>query len=491
MTAPPFLQLPARYTPPRSDASDGPRLVRFTERHWVNAETGQLLVLDQWQRWLLDHVLELDEHGQLRYRQVLVSMARQNGKSVLGALLGLYGLLLHVRAPVVFGVASSVDQSRIVYDRTRAAIDASPTLAALVKTTGTRGLRRRDGTGSYSLVRSMKADAIQGLPISLGIFDELHIAKAELWDALVNGQRSRAGALLVGITTAGDENSELLHRLYRRADAAIDDPDSDPAFGAFIYEAPNDETSIDDDAGMYAANPALAAGRIPLERVRADVRLAPRADQLRYVLNRFTAGSSTSWLPAHLWRATAGAGLPASYTGPLTVGVDTSLGLDSAYLVAVATIDGIAHSSPVASLAEPTIDSIVDAVRHIARRGPARVALDGYARQKPLVDALRDAGVEVRAVTQGEVAAACARVYALLAQGAVDHGIDPTGILDAQATRAGRKTLPDGSWRIVRPARAPFQIDALLAFVWAHYVEDVEPYAAPSLFVRRPTAAAS
>ena len=118
---------PTRYTQPLSEdfPTDGDRLIELVELAWVSPENPKGIVLDEWQKWLLRHLLERypDDHedpnkaGRLRYRQVVVSLGRQNGKSVLGAILGLYGLLLHEVGPEVLSIASSVDQARIIYNR--------------------------------------------------------------------------------------------------------------------------------------------------------------------------------------------------------------------------------------------------------------------------------------------------------------------------------------------------------------------------------------
>ena len=102
-----MLQLPSVFTPPLSDdfATDGDRLIEFANIAWQSPESPEGLSLDEWQKWLLRHILERypADHptypGRLRYRQVVISVGRQNGKSLLAAILGLYGLLMHETGP--------------------------------------------------------------------------------------------------------------------------------------------------------------------------------------------------------------------------------------------------------------------------------------------------------------------------------------------------------------------------------------------------------
>ena len=228
--------LPTNFTPPLSEdfPSDGPQLVGFVNIAWMTPETDtQNFHLDEWQEWLLNHVLERypKDHpnpelaGRLRYRQVVISMGRQNGKSVLGAILGLYGLLLHVKGPLVIGIASSREQAEIIYTRTALVVNENPSLKRrFQRTTIHRGMKTADGRGNYE-IKPANSASIQGLPLSLGLFDELHLSKSEQWSAMILGTAQRDNGIVVGITTAGDTDSLLLHDLYKIGKNAIDNPE--------------------------------------------------------------------------------------------------------------------------------------------------------------------------------------------------------------------------------------------------------------------------
>ena len=200
-------------------------------------------------------------------------MGRQNGKSTIAACYGLYGLL---RAPgqLVIGIASSADQARIVYDRTMYVIRSNKSLAGLFdRLTDTRGIKSKDG-GKYEIKASQSLGALQGLSVSLGICDELHILQASAWYDLVNGTGGRANGLVIGITTAGDDNSELLKTLYSNGEKALQGDKSLERFGFFVWEAPESVVPEEDNAlaeALRAANPSLASGRIDLENVLSDL----------------------------------------------------------------------------------------------------------------------------------------------------------------------------------------------------------------------------
>jgi hypothetical protein len=55
-----MLQLPAIYTKPLSDdfPTDGDLLIELSDVAWKSVENPEGLQLDEWQKWLLRHVLE-------------------------------------------------------------------------------------------------------------------------------------------------------------------------------------------------------------------------------------------------------------------------------------------------------------------------------------------------------------------------------------------------------------------------------------------------
>jgi len=166
------VRLPAIYTKPlqQNFFTDGDRLIELVNLAWKSPEQPEGLELDGWQKWLLKHMLERypGTHplypNQLRYRQVIVSVGRQNGKSLLGAILGIYGLLLHNQGAQVISLASSTDQARIIYSRVLFTIQQNEWLAKrFKKATEQRGILTADGSGRYD-VKAAKESALQGIP---------------------------------------------------------------------------------------------------------------------------------------------------------------------------------------------------------------------------------------------------------------------------------------------------------------------------------------
>lgn len=444
---------PSQWTRPLSEdfPSDGPTLRRLVDLVWSDPTVPGEFHLDRWQEDLLDHLLERypEDHpepdlaGRLRYRQAVVSIPRQNGKSVLGAILALYGLMLHSPGPYVVGVAKSAEQARIIYDRLLFAIDNSALLKReFKKLTETRGLRTADGRGRYE-IKASRGDSLQGLPVSLGLFDELHIAKPEVWQSLVNGQATRADGLLVGITTAGDENSTLLQRLYEIGQKAADGDPTLERFGFFVWEAPESRIpENDDDLRQYLleANPALREGRFPVGAIIADVRATAPADVIRYRFNRFVA-SSNAFIPSEAWRRCATDEEFPAGVRPIFI-IDRSPDWGYASIsVAGKQDDGTTYLDLAASILRPTLSDLADLCVRLTVHSPALFVVDGYS-LKDLGEELKRRGLPVAFGTQRDMLNGSALFSSKVLQRKIRHPGHP--LLSMQIPRTVRKNIDDG-----------------------------------------------
>jgi phage terminase large subunit-like protein len=463
-----MLQLPARYTPPLSQdfETDGDRLIELMELCWVTPETDTPIHLDEWQKWLLRHILERypADHesyaGQLRYRQVLVSMGRQNGKTVIGGGLALESLLF--QKGDVTSIASSYDQATIIYDRVKHVIDSHGWLAKRFKrTTETRGIAKADGGGKYK-VSPAKEGALQGKPFVRVILDEGHLAKKGIWSAATNGTKAMDDAMVVMITTAGDQTSETLINLYQKADEAINGKND--RFGAFIWEAPT-SAPVDSAAAIMTANPAIACGRIPIDRVLSDSLTQPEHEVRRYTLNQFISGNSASWLPGELFKAATGKGI--TNMQGVVFAVDIARNWEYATIAAANANGELQETEIVASLVAPTEQQLFNEITRLYTQfSPRAIALDDRQMTTSLSKRLKLSGIPVWQLWTKEVVAACSAVYAMFATGTVRHNNDPLLVVQ---TQNGVTKYSGESWLISRE-KSNGEIDALMATVFALYV---------------------
>lgn len=482
---------PTRYTATLTGTeeftTEGDRLLDAIAQFWTTTE-GKL-VLDDWQVWTIRHALEtyppdwsvVELRGQLRYKKVLISLARQNGKSVIGAVLCFYFLTMHKRGPKVGGFASIEGQAKIVYSRVAFAIEKHPVLKARFNPTKTRGISHRDGTGVYDTFPA-KVDSLQGEPFTAALYDELHLGDVGLWNAITIGQRAKRGAMLVGITTAGDDESELLLTLYEDAAEAIDG--GDERFGAFIWEA----TDLDDEgvpllteANIIAANPAVACGRIPVSEVMYESakmwrKPKSRLDVIRYTLNVFIQGTADAWMAPAAFNRLGVDPEALERTDDVVYSLERTDDWAHASIVANYHHDGRHSTELVATINGASEGMLYRACNDLAALGSCAFAMPADT-LKPLGKRLRDDGHEVWTLAVSEMQHAYATVRGAVRAETLQHAND--SLIRLQSSRAKPRKTEDGS-RLSRTLSVG-HIDALIAmfagvFVAQHRTGNVQQF---------------
>jgi phage terminase large subunit-like protein len=478
------LQLPATFTAPLSEdfPTDGDKLIELTSLAWKSPENPAGLELDEWQKWLLRHVLERysanhERAGELRYRQVVVSMGRQNGKSLLASIMGVYGMLMHQPSGAsVISLASSIDQARIIYNRVLYVIQANPFLSKrFKKASESRGIVTSDGSGRYD-VKPAKENALQGIPISLCLFDELHLAKEGMWNAAIKGTQSYKDGIVIGITTAGDQNSETLIELYKKGQKAVaGDPELE-RFGFFVWEAPQ-HAKVNDESAIMQANPAIACGRIPLDRVMTDLQTLPEHEVRRYTLNQFISGTAQSWIPSDIFRKN-GTKVNIPQTGGVFA-VDISKNWEHASIAYANQVGDEHHTELVRSFVNPTENQIFNYLVELYERfTPKAIALDDRGTGSNIGKKLKLGGYPVWQLWTKEISAACSAVYAMFSTGQAKHNNDPLVI--AQSPNGIAKYSGE-TWLISRKD-SQGDIDALMATVMSLYVSSRAEHAGIGVF---------
>jgi hypothetical protein len=467
---------PVRWTPPLTEdfpsAFDGYRdLLRVV---WLAAFG---YVLEVWQETTLRHIFELypEGHrraGKLRWRRVVISLARQNGKTEIAAAVGLIMLLMK-NAPMIVGIATNTDQAQLIYKRTMAAIKGTPRLAAKFRAlTETRGIRSLSG-GEYQL-KPAKSASLQGIPVDLALVDELHLVLRALWTDLVKGLGGRPNCLVVGITTAGDENSELLLSLYEQGEEAIA-KGAEARMCFLLWEAPESRIPEDDETyGRFLAyaNPSIASGRRDLDIEIEEARATPEPDQLRYSFNRFVKATAT-FIPAAEWaRGNDGTAWPAGArpTFTITRTPDWKWASISAFTLLP---DGSVYCDPVASVPiddASAVRTLADIAQKLMRHNPVTFGMQ-WETLGDLGKELKNRGIPVRMIRSADMRNGSSLFFTKVMGRKVKH--PGYGLLSYQIPRAVRKNLPDGGFRI-SVSDSKSDVDAVLGHIEGVYMVDTQ-----------------
>lgn len=335
---------PAWYVPALSTQTRGHDVSDFAEsllRASRGFRAGEPLVFTQWQRWLVDRLLEEDQTtGLLRYRRAVIGLPRKSGKSLLGTSLALEHLLYGPQGAQVYSAAADRPQAKIVFGEARQQVLNNPALSKVIKV-------YRDALevpAKGAVYRALSADAMraQGLGPSLVIADELHAWPSspsnqrgdELWTALTEASGDRPESLAVAITTAGGHTDTLLGRLYEYGKRISAGETEDPQFGFWWWEAPQDADPTDPET-WRVANPNLAEGLMDVKDFEASIASAGSsgfAGFQRYRLNQWVRLAGEDFVSPHFW-AEAKHDSTVSPGATVTAGFDGSVSGDATGIV--------------------------------------------------------------------------------------------------------------------------------------------------------------
>ena len=426
---------------------------------------GQPLVLTDWQRDLLVNLFERREDGLLRYRRSLIGLARKNGKSLLGSLVALYGLIEGEPGAEVYSAAGDRQQARVVFNEAKWQVVQSPALSGVCKVY--RDAIEVPSTGAVYRVLSSDAKLQQGLNPSTVVFDELHVqANDDLWDALTLGSGARRDPMIVAITTAGHDKDTICGRLYDYGKRVIAGDVVDERFGLWWWEAP-DGCGLSDEGAWVAANPNLVDGLLDPEDMEVSVRQTAEMSFRRFRLNQWTRAQD-SWLPSGALDACV-SDLELDADLPVFVGVDMALKHDSiAVVVAQPRDDGRIVCR--AKIWHPDASAMdVSAVEAYIRGLPlewrvVEVAYDPAFFQRS-AEVLADDGLPMVEFPQSaaRMVPACGTLYEMIVTGRLAINNDPM-FIDQLLSPAQRQT--DSGWRLSK-GKSKRKIDAAIACVIA------------------------
>lgn len=242
------------------DIEKANRPIEFIEKFCKNSQgqwAGKNIELELWEKVLIQSVFGfVDEKGFRKYREVLVIVARKNGKSTLLSALALYMFFADKEGGAqICCVASKKDQARIVFNETINMVQQNPILTKHIK-------KRKSDLYfplTFSSLEPLSSDSntLDGLNVHGGIIDELHSIKdRNLYDVIKQSMTARQQPILFMITTAGFVRESIYDDRYEYAEKVLKGVINDERFLAFVYELDKREEWINPKAWIKA-NPSL------------------------------------------------------------------------------------------------------------------------------------------------------------------------------------------------------------------------------------------
>lgn len=459
------------------------------------------ITLRPWQKFVLIHGLELDMRTvpgreefdpstpkqklyDYRFRQIVVLVGRQNGKTVVLNVLGLWRLF-------VDGASKILSMSQNLQNAERALREAfeiaeqSPPLRALLPHRMEDGkykpfMRTANGSNQISLTRAPTGlehvldlagtppmwHAVAGGGASRSHsadfveLDELREhANPAIWNAIEPTLKERPRNQLWAFSNAGDRRSVVLRRLRNLALKAIDEGTTAREKICLMEWSAEEDRSIFDPEGWAEANPSMGWGNTTEEDMAALARAALDPDEEKSDETHFRTEYLCQWVEVLerskftqlQWDELAAPldGLPPGTA--VHVGVDLSLEARRAHIaVSFRRPDGRVHVEVVASRAGYAwVPDWLNARRATWFDGVVGIQSTGNAPATVLVPLLAEAGIEVAEWRGAAMTGSVLGFAAAVRDGTIAHpGRDPATpdtptLLEESALGVRDRTLGD------------------------------------------------
>ena len=248
-------------------------------KHSKGTMGGKPFILELWQKALVAATFGIVHKttGLRKYTEVLLMVARKNGKSTLSAAIGLYMQLADGEPGAeVYALASKKDQAKIIWSEAKRMVKKSPVLLKRNKPLVAELVA--DFNDSFFKPLGRDSDTLDGLNVHCATMDEIHAwTDDNLYDVIVDGTSAREEPLIFITTTAGTVREHIFDRKYDEATNVINgysDPEGyrDEHFLPIIYELDSRKEWVNEECWIKA-NPGLGTIK-KTDNLRAKVEKA-------------------------------------------------------------------------------------------------------------------------------------------------------------------------------------------------------------------------
>lgn len=454
LASPEAPERPARYATPRA-----------IERRTLGGAFDQVasvlgVMLFLWQRLVADVALEVDPATRaLRYRTVVVSVARQNGKTML-VVIRIALELIRPRRTVVY-TAQDRNYARRQWEKHCDLLWAIPAFRCevrdYIKANGRETLTMRNG--SEYLIVTPNEDAARSLTVDLAVIDEAYAQRSM---AVIGGisptMITRPSAQLWVLSNAGTFASVLFRHYTQVGRDAVGDARSRLCYFEWSTDL---EADLLDMLAWADANPALGLTGGPLlSALEAELLDLGEEQFRREHLNQWLDLGQLAGIDAVAWAACFD---PTPLPGHVTLALDITPERDWGALVAAGdlgagrtAIEVIEHTTDLQRLVTRTCE--------VAARHGATVVIDRPSPAGACIPALERSGVKVQLVPLPEVQRACGETHDAINAALIGHRSDPR-LTDAVLGASKRKVADGWVWN----RRAEVDITPLTAMTLARW----------------------
>lgn len=238
------------------------KAIKFVENfvhHHEGVLAPQLLKLELWQKAILSVIFGiLDSDGNRQFREVIVIVARKNGKTLFASGIAEYMTFLDDYGARVYFSAPKLEQANLCFEAYYQSILHEPELSQMAKKRRTDVYVADNNATAKPLAFSAKKS--DGLNVSLCIADEIASwagqAGLKFYEVIKSSVGARKQPMILSISTAGYENEGIYDELFKRATRVLMGDSQESRLAPFIYQI-DDVTKWNDINELQKSNPNL------------------------------------------------------------------------------------------------------------------------------------------------------------------------------------------------------------------------------------------
>lgn len=252
------------------DEKKANRVIEFIQtfcKHGEGKSAGKPFILELWQKALLSALFGFvdKDTGLRQYRELILIVARKNGKSVFASAIANY--LLYAdgeEGAQLYSAATKKDQAKIIWESSKKMIKKSPELSKHAKIY-INEIKCNIGDGIFKPLSS-ESNTLDGLNVHASFIDELHAIKDKnLYDVIVDGMSARQQPLSIITSTSGMIRDNIYDLKYDECTRIINhylnkDFTNDDRVLPIVYEL-DSRDEVDDPTKWIKANPNLGVSK--------------------------------------------------------------------------------------------------------------------------------------------------------------------------------------------------------------------------------------
>ena len=309
------------------DQKKANQAIDWAEEHWFHTE-GHLapnrIKLEVWQKALLSAIFGImDEEGHRQFREVLLVVARKNGKSILASGIGNYFFRCEGGfGAKIFCIAPKLEQADIVYNNIWQMVTLDPEYQALkeeLDERDTHNVKIKDqsmlpkhrqsdlaiiGTNSSVKKIAFSAKKSDGFNPSLCICDEIAAWEGDKglkqYEVMKSGMGARLEGLLLSCTTSGYINDSVYDEMVNRSTRFLLGDSKETRLLPFLYMI-DDVEKWNDINELRKSNPNLGVS-IPVKFMLEEIAIAEGSlsKKSEFICKYccLKSSSSLAWLPS-------------------------------------------------------------------------------------------------------------------------------------------------------------------------------------------------